>query len=82
MQAQSRVSRECKRMEGFHMVVEQGEKHIFSPEEAAKYLNISARKLTYLIEARQIVSFKIGKSRRISLAAIRDFIRKAEREAR
>jgi excisionase family DNA binding protein len=50
-------------------------------DEASKLLNISVRKLTYLIALKEIRSFKVGKSRRISMEAIEEFIARQERAA-
>ena len=53
----------------------------YRPNEAAKLLGISERKLDQLIALRQIRSFKVGKCRRITLEAINAFIKRAEQQA-
>jgi excisionase family DNA binding protein len=55
---------------------------VYRPSEAAKLLAISERKLDELIAKREIKSFKVGKSRRITREAITAFIRRAESAAR
>jgi len=50
--------------------------------EAARMLNISQRKLVYLIMLREIRSFKIGKSRRITAQALAEFVTKQEKASR
>jgi excisionase family DNA binding protein len=62
-------------------MVEPG-KVAYSVNEAARLLSISPRKLTYLIGMREIRSFKVGKSRRITGDAIQEFVKKSERAAR
>jgi excisionase family DNA binding protein len=65
------------------MLVEITEKPIaYRPNEAARLIGISERKLDELIATKQIRSFKIGKSRRITAEAINTFIKKAEQESR
>jgi excisionase family DNA binding protein len=65
------------------MLLELNEKPIaYKPGEAARLMGISERKLDELIATKAIRSFKIGKSRRITLEAINAFIKKAEQEAR
>jgi excisionase family DNA binding protein len=54
----------------------------YRPDEAARLLGISIRKLIYLIGLKEIRSFKVGKSRRITADAIREFIARQERAAR
>jgi excisionase family DNA binding protein len=48
---------------------------------AARMLSISERKLVYLIMQREIRSFKVGKSRRITAAALEEFITRQEKKA-
>lgn len=55
---------------------------VYKPDEAARLMGISERKLDQLIASKEIKSFKVGKSRRISLESIRAFIAKAEEAAR
>jgi excisionase family DNA binding protein len=70
-------------VKGGYMLLELNEKPIaYKPNEAARLMGISERKLDELIATKQIRSFKIGKSRRITLDAINAFIKKAEQEAR
>jgi len=47
-----------------------------TPEVLADKLGISLRKVNYLIQAGEIESVKIGKSRRISDQALLDFIKR------
>jgi excisionase family DNA binding protein len=54
----------------------------YSVAEAARLLSISQRKLTYLIEMKEIRTFKVGKSRRITGDAIQEFIKRQEKAAR
>jgi excisionase family DNA binding protein len=56
------------------------EKLLLTPEEAAERLGISRRQVYRLIGERRIRSVKIGKLRRISEVALRDFVEVAERE--
>lgn len=60
----------------------ESERVAYSVNEAARLLSISPRKLTYLISMREIRSFKVGKSRRITNDAIQEFVKKSERAAR
>jgi excisionase family DNA binding protein len=62
-------------------MVETGKPVAYSVAEAARLLSISQRKLTYLIEEKEIKSFKIGKSRRITSAALAEFVTKQEKLA-
>ena len=62
------------------MLVEVTEKpKAYRPNEAARLLGVSERKLDALIATKQIRSFKVGKSRRISAEAVDQFIKKRER---
>ena len=64
------------------MLVEKVEKPLaYSPPEAAELLGISLRKLVYLIGLKEIRTFKVGKSRRISADALQEFIKRQERSA-
>lgn len=54
------------------------EKMLFTPEEAAERIGISPRQMYRLIAAKRIRSAKIGKLRRISPAALQEFIERAE----
>jgi excisionase family DNA binding protein len=54
----------------------------YRPREAAKMLGVSERKVAELIASKEIKSFKVGKSRRITLEAIFAFIRRAEAATR
>jgi excisionase family DNA binding protein len=64
------------------MLTERIEKPLaYTMEEAARLLNLSARKMDQLIALRMIRSFKVGKSRRISADALHEFIKQQERVA-
>jgi excisionase family DNA binding protein len=64
------------------MPVEATEKPLsYKVRDAARLIGISERKLTELISTKQIRSFKIDKSRLITIQAINDYIAKREREA-
>jgi excisionase family DNA binding protein len=54
------------------------EKLLLTPEEAAERLAISRTQLYALIKAKRIRSVKIGKARRISVAALEDFVAQSE----
>ena len=56
------------------------EKLLLTAEEAAERLGISRRQLYRLIRERRIRSVTIGRLRRISEVALRDFIERAENE--
>jgi excisionase family DNA binding protein len=62
-------------------MVEPGKPVAYSVAEAARLLSISQRKLTYLIMLKEIRSFKVGKSRRVTAAALADFVTKQEKLA-
>jgi excisionase family DNA binding protein len=65
------------------MLVEKTEKPLaYTPGEAARLLNISLRKLTYLIGLREVRTFKIGKSRRVSADALQEYIKRQEKATR
>ncbi len=53
----------------------------YSVNEAARLLSMSARKLTYLIAMKEIRSFKIGKSRRVTASALAEFVTRQEKKA-
>ena len=64
------------------MLTERIEKPLaYTMEEAARLLNLSARKMDQLVALRLIRSFKVGRSRRVSAEAIQEFIKKMERNA-
>jgi excisionase family DNA binding protein len=64
------------------MLTERIEKPLaYTMEEAARLLNLSARKMDQLVALRLIRSFKVGKSRRISAESIQEFIKKQEKAA-
>ncbi len=64
------------------MLVEKIEKPLaYKPDEAARLLGISPRKLDELIATKSIRSFKVGKARRITAAAIDEFIKHQEKVA-
>lgn len=51
-------------------------------QEGAKRLNVSVRKFDELLATKQILSFKIGKRRLVTEAALENFVRKQERAAK
>ena len=51
---------------------------LLTPEETARELRIARRRVFELIRLGTLPSVKIGKSRRISRAAIEDYVRKLE----
>lgn len=53
-----------------------GERLLYRPEEAAGMLAISRTQLYELLRAGEIVSLKIGGRRRITPAALEDYIRR------
>lgn len=55
---------------------------VFEREEVAKELKISIRKTDELILSKQLPSFKVGKRRLVTEAALSQFIRRAEAAAR
>lgn len=61
--------------------METNDRLLLTPEEAAGRFGISRRQMYRLIEERRIRSVKIGKLRRISHAALQEFIERAENEA-
>ena len=63
-------------------MVETGKVIAYSVAEAARLLSISQRKLVYLIGMKEIKSFKIGKSRRVTSQALAEFVAKQEKLAR
>ncbi len=56
------------------------EKLLLTPEQAAEQLGISRAQIYRLIKAKQIRTAKIGKLRRISPAALQEFVQRAEAE--
>jgi excisionase family DNA binding protein len=50
------------------------EKLLLTPEEAAQALNISRTKVFELLQVEALRSVKIGKSRRIPMEAVREFV--------
>lgn len=65
------------------MSVEATEKPLsYKVKDAARLIGISERKLTELISSKEIRSFKIHKSRLVTLAAINDYIARREKAAR
>lgn len=56
------------------------EKLLLTPEEAAEKLALSRTQIYALIKAKRIRSVKIGKARRISIAALEEFVASAEQE--
>ena len=63
-------------------MLETGKPLAYGVADAARMLSISQRKLVYLITLKEIRSFKVGKSRRITAAALEEFIKKQEKAAR
>lgn len=64
------------------MLTERIEKPLaYTTEDAARLINLSARKMDQLIALGLIRSFKVGKSRRISADALQEFIKQQERAA-
>jgi excisionase family DNA binding protein len=63
-------------------MLETGKPLAYSVAEAARLLSLSPRKLVYLIQAKELRSFKVGKARRITAASLDAFIAKQERAAR
>lgn len=63
------------------MLLDAGKPVAYSVNEAARLLSISPRKLTYLIMLKEIRSFKVGKSRRVTAAALAEFVTKQEKLA-
>jgi excisionase family DNA binding protein len=55
---------------------------LLKPEAAAQALNIGRSKIYQLMEAGEIESVKIGRSRRISVKALEAFTEKLTRETR
>jgi excisionase family DNA binding protein len=55
---------------------------LLKPEAAAQALNIGRSKIYQLMEAGEIESVKIGRSRRISVKALEAFTEKLTREFR
>ena len=55
---------------------------LLKPEAAAQALNIGRSKIYQLMEAGEIESVKIGRSRRISVKALEEFTEKLTRETR
>jgi excisionase family DNA binding protein len=65
------------------MPVEAIEKPLaYSVRDAARLIGISERKVVELISRKELRSFKVDKSRRITLEAINAFITAQERAAR
>ena len=53
----------------------------YSLKEAAKRLGVSDRHLRKFVQTGELVSFQLGRSRRISERALADFIRTREAQA-
>jgi excisionase family DNA binding protein len=56
------------------------EKLLLTPEETAEQLGLSRTQVYRLLAARRLRSVKIGKLRRISQGALREFVERAEEE--
>jgi len=62
------------------MPIESADKPLsYKVRDAARLLGISERKLVELISTKKIRSFKIDKSRLVTLAAINDYITRQEK---
>lgn len=57
------------------------DKILLTPEEAAERLSITRSRLYDLLRSRELVSVKLGKVRRISVAALERYVEKLEQEA-
>jgi excisionase family DNA binding protein len=58
------------------------EKLLFSPEEAAQALGVRRSRVYYLMRTRQLLSVRIGKSRRVPVAAVHAYVeRMTEQDA-
>jgi excisionase family DNA binding protein len=55
------------------------EKLLLTPEEAARRLGLSRTQIFRLIASKRLRSVKIGKLRRISRAALEEFVAETER---
>lgn len=58
------------------------DKLLLTPEEAAEVLSIGRTKVYALIAEGELVSVRIGNSRRVPLDAVNEFIERLEGEAR
>jgi excisionase family DNA binding protein len=58
-----------------------GGRYAYTVGQAAQLLSLSYSKVEKLVASGELPSFKIGKSRRISGAAIEDFVRRQENAA-
>lgn len=61
---------------------ESGPTMLLTVDETARHLRIAKRRVWTLIEDGSLPSVKIGRSRRISQAAVAEYIRKLEADAR
>lgn len=57
------------------------DKILLTPEEAAERLSITRSRLYDLLRSRELVSVKLGKVRRISVAALERYVEKLEQDA-
>jgi excisionase family DNA binding protein len=57
------------------------EKLLLSPEEAAEVLGVGRSRLYDLIRRRDLVSVRIGKSRRIPVAALKAYVNRLTENA-
>jgi len=53
---------------------------LLTPEEAARFLNVSRTVLYQLISKNEIESIKLGRSRRIPVSALDDFVTRLRTE--
>lgn len=62
------------------MLVEKPQKQMaYTLPEVAQLLNLSLRKVVYLVSSRELRSFRVGKSRRVSAETLEEFIKKSEK---
>src|SRR4051812_37800408 len=54
------------------------DKLLLTPEEAAEKLTLSRTQIYALMKAKRILSVKIGKARRISVRALKEYVERAE----
>jgi excisionase family DNA binding protein len=57
------------------------EKELLKVEEAAEVLSISVRRMYELIAAREIRSVKLGRVRRVPVAAVNEFVERLNAES-
>ena len=57
------------------------EKLLLSPEEAAEVLGVGRSRVYDLMRKRELASVRIGKSRRVPVAALRTYVERLTEEA-